>query len=104
MTEEELAREVEQLRRERDYYKRQVDELSGAAVKHDYEVSSLRHCLKQRQHGFALLSELQRFIGRQGGIDEIYCHTAGAINATLGMDRTYVLIRREAEAGGDTEK
>lgn len=95
----ELARELEQLRRERDYFKRHADELTGAAVKRDYEISTLRHSLKQRQQGFALLSELQRFIGGQSALYEIFCHTAGAINATLGMDKTFVLTRSDRRGG-----
>src|SRR5687768_1779644 len=92
---EQLRDELSQLRRERDYYKGHADELSGAAVKRDYEVSTLRHTLKQRQQGFRLLLELQRFIGGQSGLHQIFCHTAGAVNATLGMDRTFILTPLE---------
>lgn len=97
---EAAKRETEQLTRERDYFKRHADELSGAAMKRDYEISTLRHTLKQRQQGFALLCELQRFIGGQSAIGEIFCHAAGTINATLGMDKTFVLTRAEKQGDG----
>lgn len=80
-----------QLRQEVEYYKRQLDELAGLNLKADYTISGLRHELKQKRQGFALLSELQRSVGSQKTISGIFETAAKAINATLGMDRTVIL-------------
>jgi hypothetical protein len=54
------AGDSEQPDRELDYYKRQLDEISGQNVKNDYLISGLRHELKQKRDGFSLLAELQQ--------------------------------------------
>ncbi|HEX8833908.1 MAG TPA: GAF domain-containing protein, partial [Abditibacteriaceae bacterium] len=90
-----LQNEIENLRRERDYYKRHADELAGEAVKRDYTLSTLRHALKQKRDGFALLSELQQNVGEQQQLTQIFQSAVRAINATLGMDKTVVLMPGE---------
>jgi diguanylate cyclase (GGDEF)-like protein len=86
------AAEIESLRKERDYYRRHADELAGEAVKRDYTISTLRHELQQKRQGFALLSELQRYIGPEQEIQEIFDYAIRRINATLGMDKSAVLV------------
>ncbi len=83
--------EVTLLRKERDYYKRYMDELAGEAIKRDYTISTLRHALQQKRQGFALLSELQQYIGSKQKLQEIFDHSIQHINATLGMDKTILL-------------
>lgn len=83
--------EITLLRKERDYYKRYMDELAGEAIKRDYTISTLRHALHQKRQGFALLSELQQYIGSKQKLQEIFDHTVQHINATLGMDKTILL-------------
>jgi|GEM_PF-6289673 len=83
--------EVTLLRKERDYYKRYMDELAGEAIKRDYTISTLRHALQQKRQGFALLSELQQYIGSKQMLQEIFDHTVQHINATLGMDKSVLL-------------
>lgn len=87
-----LQHEIDELRKERDYYKQRADEVAGEAVKHDFTVSGLRHELKQKQQGFALLSELQQYIGSRHTLAEIFHKTISGINATLGMDTSIVLV------------
>ena len=87
----------ERLQRELDYYKRQVDELAGESLRLDYTISGLRHEIKQKRQGFALLSELQQSIGVHKVISSIFDVTIRAINATLGMDRTVVLAPAHRE-------
>jgi signal transduction histidine kinase/class 3 adenylate cyclase len=82
----------ERLQRELEYYKRQVDELAGESLRLDYTISGLRHDIKQKRQGFALLSELQQSIGIHKEISSIFDVTIKAINSTLGMDRTVVLV------------
>jgi signal transduction histidine kinase len=74
------------------YYKRQVDEVAGQNLKLEYALSGLRHQVRQKQQGFALLSELQHSIGAQKRISAIFETAIGAINSVLGMDRTVVLM------------
>jgi len=79
------------LRKELNYYKKQLDELAGENIKMDYAISGFRHELKQKQQGFALLSELQQWIGSYKQISPILEITIRTVNSTLGMDKTVVL-------------
>jgi signal transduction histidine kinase/DNA-binding response OmpR family regulator len=79
------------------YYKRQVDEVAGQNLKLDYAISGLRRQVRQKQEGFALLSELQHTIGAQKRISAIFETAIEAINSALGMDRTVVLMPTERE-------
>lgn len=87
----------EELRKELSYYKRRVDELSGENLKLDYTLSGLRHEIKQKRQGFALLSELQQTVGAEKNVSTIFETTIEAINSTLGMDRTVVLSPTDEE-------
>jgi signal transduction histidine kinase/class 3 adenylate cyclase len=89
--------DIERFRKEIDYYKRQLDELTGENVKLDYTLSGLRHQIKQRHQGFALLSELQQSIGVHRHLSSIFGTVIRAINSTLGMDKTIVLTPADRE-------
>jgi class 3 adenylate cyclase len=86
------ADDTEQLAQELGYYKRQLDELSGQNVKNDYLISALRHELKQKRDGFSLLAELQQSFNIQTPLSAVFSATVRRINATLGMDRSILLI------------
>ena len=88
---------IESLRKQINYYKRQVDELAAVNLRLDYTVSGLQRELKQRRQGFALLSALQQTIGVNKEISAIFEIAIQAINTTLGMDRTVVLSQTEDE-------
>ena len=92
-----MADEFERLRREIEYYRHQIDELGGETVKLDYAVSGLRHQLNQKRRAFTVLSELERSIAAQPQLSTIFDRAIRAINATLDMDRTVVLVPAEAE-------
>ena len=81
----------ESLRTEVEYYKRQLDDLAGENLRLDYTISGLRHELRQKRKGFALLSALQQSIGAHEQISSIFEITIRAINSTLGMDKSVVL-------------
>jgi signal transduction histidine kinase/class 3 adenylate cyclase len=81
----------EPLEREVAYYKDRVDELSGENLKLDYTISGLRHEVKQKRQGFALVAELQQAVGAERQISAIFDTVIHAINSALGMDRTLVL-------------
>jgi len=85
------------LQSEIDYYKRQIEELAGENLKFDIAVSGLRHEVRQRRKGFALLSELQQTISEQTELSSFFEVTMEAINATLGMDKTVVLTPKGEE-------
>ena len=83
--------DLESLRTEVEYYKRQLDDLAGENLRLDYTMSGLRHELQQKRQGFALLSALQQSIGAHKQISSIFEITIRAINSTLGMDKSAVL-------------
>ena len=85
-------RNLESLRTEVEYYKRQLDDLAGENLRLHYAMSGLRHELRQKRQGFALLSALQQSIGAHKQISSIFEITIRAINSTLGMDKTVVLF------------
>ena len=83
--------DIGRLRRELDYYRRQLDEMAGENVKLDLAIIGLRHELRQKRQGFALLTELQQSIGAHGEVSAIFEITIGAMNSVLGMDKSVVL-------------
>jgi signal transduction histidine kinase len=87
----------ELLQKERDYYKRQADVVAGENLRLDFTIAGLRHELKQKRQGFALLSELQQSIGAHKQISSVFETTMAAINAHLGMDKTVVLAPTQQE-------
>ncbi len=89
--------EIESLRKEIDYYKRQCDKLTAANMKLDWKASRLKNALVKKQKGFALLSELQQSIGAHKKTSTIFEIAIGTINASLGMDRTLVLTPTDEE-------
>lgn len=91
------SHDVERLQREVAYYKRQVSELAGENLKLDYTIPALRHELRQKRDGFALLSQLQQSVAVHTQISSIFEIAVPAINSMLGMDRTLVLAPSEKE-------
>ena len=97
MTDPKNDPQSERLQKEINYYKKQIDALSGKNISLDYTILSLRHDLKQKREGFALLSELQQSIGAHKQISSIFDITIRAINTTLGMDKTIILTPAHKE-------
>jgi signal transduction histidine kinase/class 3 adenylate cyclase/CheY-like chemotaxis protein len=83
--------------RELDYYKRQVDTLAGESLRLEYTISGLRHELRQKRQGFALLSQMQQSISAHKEISSIFAITLPAIGATLGMDKAVLLSPTQKE-------
>lgn len=83
--------------RELAYYKNQVDTLAGEALRLEYLISGLRHELRQRKRGFALLSQLHEAIGTQQQISAVFAVTLPAIGATLGIDKAVVFSPGQRE-------
>lgn len=87
------------LEKELSYYRKKTDELAGENLKLDYTISGLRHELKQRKEGFALLSSLHSSLGLNQNVDDIFKTIINAVNSTLGMDKSMALM----PTGGDGE-
>jgi diguanylate cyclase (GGDEF)-like protein len=82
----------EQLRKERDYYKSHADELAAHCVRLDYTLSSLQHALAQKQHGFALLSELHQGLAHLKEPGDVFAHVMATMGARLGMSRVVSFV------------
>ncbi len=89
--------DIDAIRKEVEYYKRQCDKLTAANMKLDWTASRLKSALEKKQKGFALLSELQQSIGFHKEISSIFEVTIRTINASLGMDRTLVFTPTDEE-------
>ena len=87
----EPSSDIESLHKQNSYYKIRIDEVAGENLKLDTTVAGLKHELKQKRLGFALLSQLQQTIGAHEEISSIFEIAIQAINTTIGMDKTVVL-------------
>lgn len=85
------------LRKETEYYKRRTDQLGGENLKLTITVSGLKHELTQKRRAFALLAELQQSIAPARDSAAIFEIIIRAIHASLGMDRTLVLLPEERQ-------
>ncbi|GAO42734.1 ATP-binding protein [Flavihumibacter petaseus] len=98
----EMNNPTDRLQQELAYYKRQLDQLSGEAIRSDFALSSLRHEMKQKQEAFAILSHLQQAFTVTTPLETIFRTVVKAINLQLGMDRTLILLPDETAGTGDT--
>jgi len=90
-------RDLERLGKELLYYKKKLDEVAGENINLDSGLSGLRHEIKQKRLGLKLLSELHQSIGAFKEISAIFEVTIAAINSTLGIDKSIVLVPTEKE-------
>jgi class 3 adenylate cyclase len=91
----------DQVQRELDYYKKQLDRIAGDAVRNDFKMSSLRHELKQKKEAFAILTHLQKAFTITTPIHQIFETTARSLNLHLAMDRSVIFL---PVAGSNTFK
>jgi signal transduction histidine kinase len=88
----EIANEkIIKLQAEVDYYKKQLNELSGGIVSRDYKVVELNNEIKQMQTGFALIAALNQF-KPAALFGEIFDHFTEEINIQLQNDMSLVLL------------
>ncbi|MGM0588764.1 MAG: PP2C family protein-serine/threonine phosphatase [Bacteroidota bacterium] len=85
------GKSIDDFKREIAYYKRQLDDQSAKALKQDARLSSLRHRLKQKEQGFAVLSKLTAYIGREVENQELFQNTLQLINSGLNMDSSLIV-------------
>ena len=69
-----------ELQRELDYYKKQLDQFSGESIKHDFILSSLRRELNQKKAAFSILSRLQSEFSVATPLQVIFDNTVKEIN------------------------
>ena len=77
------------------YLKRQLDDLSGKSIKSDLRISKLTRELEQRRQALLIISELHNEVTSNLSQDDIFKITVKAIQKSLKMDYTVILIREE---------
>jgi signal transduction histidine kinase len=82
---------IQQLQKEIEYYKKQLNTLSGSAISRDYKIAEMNNMTKQMRTGFALIADLNRF-NPAYHFEEIYDHFAEEINIQLQNDLTLILL------------
>ncbi|MFN3997427.1 adenylate/guanylate cyclase domain-containing protein [Algoriphagus sp.] len=82
--------EIEELKRQVEYYKRLSDEVAGQNIRSDAQLSLLKRKLDQKQNGFTILSDLHDVFGQQIYEKEFFTSTLELIITTLKMDKTLV--------------
>jgi len=80
------------IQKELAYYKKQLDQISGESIQHDFVLSSLRHQLKQKNEALSILSNLQKEFSVTTPLHIIYGETVKSINMQLSMDYSIILI------------
>ena len=80
------------LKKEIAFYKKQLDQLSGQAMRHDLSITSMRHSLKQKNDAFAVLGALQKKYTVTTPLNLLLSETIKAITTNLGMNRSIALI------------
>jgi signal transduction histidine kinase/DNA-binding response OmpR family regulator len=88
---------IEFLKKEINYLKRRVKELTGSCLKNEYAISGLGHELRQKRQGMTLLSELQQSISVVTDISSIFENTVKSINSKLIMSKSVILTPEEKE-------
>lgn len=81
---------IRKLKLEVDYYKKQLNELSGSMVSRDYKVAEMHNEIRQMQTGFALIAALNQF-KPNADFGEIFDHFTEEINIQLQNDFTLIL-------------
>ena len=82
---------IMKLQQEVAYYKKQLNELSGAVVSRDYKVAEMNNEIRQMQTSFALISALNKFKPILA-FEEIFDHFTEEINIQLQNDLSLVLL------------
>jgi signal transduction histidine kinase len=81
---------IQQLKKEIEYYKKQLNLLSGSAISRDYRIAEMNNMTKQMRTGFALIADLNQFKSAYH-FEEIYDHFTEQINIQLQNDVTLIL-------------
>ncbi len=82
----------DKIQKELAYYRKQLDQMSGETIRHDFVLSSLRHELKQKKEALSILTKLQKEFSVSTDLDTIFDETVKAVNAQLNMDYSMILV------------
>ena len=87
-------------RKEIDYYKKMVVELTGNTIKLQYQMAEMTNEIEQMRKGFSLITGLKTAIARPGDISFLYNYFMEMILILLNMDYAMVLLpeRNESES------
>ena len=86
-----VNQESDKINSEINYYKKQLDVLTGLNIRSDIRLSVTRRELKQKKDAFAILTELQKIFSISVSMDFIFSTTVKSINKTLAMDKSILL-------------
>ena len=86
------------LQQEVAYYKKQLNELSGAVVSRDFKLAEMNNEIRQMHTGFALISALNKFKPILF-FEEIFDHFTEEINIQLQNDLSLVLLPSDKMPG-----
>jgi signal transduction histidine kinase len=87
----------DQLQKEVDYYKSQVDAITGAVISLEYKVAEMSNEITQLRKGLGLIAALQDF-PVDNDLTRIYEHFTEQVNLQLLMDRSLMLFPSRANA------
>ena len=83
--------EQDKMMQELDYYKKQIDEMSGVNIGDAYTISQLKNELRQKVQAFSVLAKLQSSCNVETPLNEIYSKVVHAILTDLVMDKVLLL-------------
>lgn len=89
---------ITKLQKEVDYYKKQLNELTGNVINQDYRAIEMMNEITQMRKGFALIAALNQF-KPVPVFEEIYDHFTEEINVQMQMDLSLVLQPNTALPG-----
>ncbi|MES2882511.1 MAG: ATP-binding protein [Bacteroidota bacterium] len=93
MSDKELREE--ELQKEIAFYKKQLDQLTGKALRFDILLTAMRHSVKQKSDVLAVLTTLQNTYTVTTAFDTLLSETIKAITTNLGMHRSVALLPNE---------
>lgn len=82
---------IEHLEKKLNYLQKQVKEMSGEMMKHDFIISNLKIELNQKKQSFTLLTNLQKSFGFSEDESSFFDIAVRSINAMLGMNNSLIL-------------
>lgn len=93
------AESEDELERQAEYLRAQLDEISREHLKLDAQLSAARYEVRQRRQGFELLSKLYMTLEGSPDASEVYVRVLHQTIASLKMDRAVVLTADGDDSG-----
>ena len=83
----------ERKQNEINYYRNQINELSGSIIKLQYQNTQMSHETRQMRSGLDLISGLKNFSSSIASINQVYAHFIEEIVIKMQLDKAMVLQR-----------